>query len=147
MTLVNLSKPVHKDINNLVDDFFNGIPTLFNPGFNKSVWNGLVPVNVNESKDAYHLEVVAPGLDKNDFKVNIDGDTLTVSAEIKNEIKEETDKRIRNEYSYRSFKRSFTLDEKIDASNIDAKYVNGILTLNLAKKAEVKEAAKEIIIQ
>jgi HSP20 family protein len=147
MTLVNLNRPAHKDFNNLVDDFFNGIPALFNPGFNKSVWNGLVPVNVKESKDAYHLEVVAPGLDKNDFKVNIDGDTLTVSAEIKNEVKEETDTKIRNEYSYRSFKRSFTLDEKIDASNIDARYVNGVLTLNLPKKTEVKEAAKEIIIQ
>jgi len=147
MTLVNLNRPAQRDFNNLVDDFFNGIPTLFNPGFNKSSSNGLVPVNVKESKEAYHLEVVAPGLDKNDFKVNVDGDTLTVSAEIKNEVKEDADKKIRGEYNYRSFKRSFTLDEKIDASAIDAKYVNGVLTLNLPKKAEVKEPAKEITIQ
>ncbi|MES1215786.1 MAG: Hsp20/alpha crystallin family protein [Bacteroidota bacterium] len=147
MTLVNLNRPVQKDFNNVVDDFFNGIPALFNPGFNKSVWNGLVPVNVKENKDAYYLEVVAPGLDKNDFKVNIEGDTLTVSAEIKKEVKEDTDKKIRNEYSYRSFKRSFTLDEKVNAAAIEAKYVNGVLTLNLPKKIEVKEAAKEIEIK
>jgi HSP20 family protein len=107
----------------------------------------LIPVNVKESKDAYYLEVIAPGFDKNNFKVNIEGDLLTVSAEIKNEVKDETDKKIRSEYSYRSFKRSFTLDEKINAADIDAKYVNGVLTLNLPKKVEVKEAAKEITIQ
>jgi len=147
MTLVNVNRPVPRDFNNLVDDFFNGIPTLFNPGFNKSATNGLVPVNIKEGKDAYQLEVIAPGFDKNDFKVNLDGDNLTISAEVKKEEKEENDKKIRKEYHIRSFKRSFTLDEKIDGGSIDAKYVNGVLTLNLPKKTEVKEAAKEITIQ
>jgi len=149
MTFLNLSRPVHKDFNNLVDDFFKGVPALFDAGFNKSAWNGFVPVNVKENKDAYQLEVVAPGFDKNDFKVNVEGDILTVSAEVKTkeEAKDETVKKIRNEYAYRSFKRSFTLDEKISADDIDAKFVNGVLTLNLPKKIEVKEVAKEIAIQ
>jgi HSP20 family protein len=62
-------------------------------------------------------------------------------------VKNEGEKEIRREYSYRSFKRSFTLDEKIDAAGIDAKYVNGVLTLNLPKKEEVKSASKDINIQ
>jgi len=98
------------------------------------------------------LLFVAPGFEKNDFKVNVDANILTVSAEKKTEEKNDSDtakneRQVRNEYVYRSFKRSFTIDEKIDASTIDAKYVNGVLTLNLPKKTEVKEAAKEITIQ
>jgi len=62
-------------------------------------------------------------------------------------VKDENEKQIRSEYSYRSFKRSFTLDEKTDGTKIDAKYVNGVLTLNLPKKEEVKPAVKEINIQ
>ena len=65
----------------------------------------------------------------------------------KEETKNENDKQIRREYSYRSFKRSFTLDEKIDASGIEAKYVNCVLTLNLPKKEVVKASAQEITIQ
>ena len=147
MTLVKFNRPVSKGFNNFVDDFFNDFPTLFNDGFNKSSANGFAPVNIKETDSSYHLDIVAPGFDKNDFKVNVEANILTVSAEKKTEEKKENEKQVRNEYSYRSFKRSFTIDEKIDASNIDAKYVNGVLALNLPRKAEVKQAAKEITIQ
>jgi HSP20 family protein len=72
---------------------------------------------------------------------------LTISAEKKDEVKKENEKQIRREYSYRSFKRSFTLDEKIDATNIEASYINGVLTLNLPKKEVVKASATEIVIK
>lgn len=147
MTHVKFNRPVQNGFNQLVDGLFNDFPGLFNENFNNYGRKGFVPVNVKESIDAYQLEVVAPGFEKNDFKVNIEGDLLTVSAEKKNEVKNENDKQVRREYSYQSFKRSFTLDEKVDASKIDAKYVNGVLALNLPKKTEVKEAAKEITIQ
>jgi len=91
--------------------------------------------------------VVAPGFEKTDFKVNLEQNVLTVSAEKKEEGKEENKKQIRKEYNYKSFKRSFTIDEKIDAAGIEAQYVNGILTLNLPKKEIVKESAKEINIR
>ena len=146
MTLVKFNKP-QNGFNQLVDGFFNDFPTLFNENFNNPGRKGSVPVNVKETKDAYQLDVVAPGFEKNDFKINVEKGLLTISAEKKNEVKEENDKQVRTEYSYQSFKRSFTIDEKIDASKIDAKYVNGVLALNLPKKAEVKEAAKEITIQ
>jgi HSP20 family protein len=71
---------------------------------------------------------------------------LTISAEKKSEEKAENEKQVRKEYSYRGFKRSFTIDDKIDATAVEASYVNGVLKLNLPKKAEVKEAAKDIKI-
>ena len=93
------------------------------------------------------LEVIAPGFQKEDFKINLDNNTLTISAEKKEEKENQNEKFIRKEYKQQSFKRSFTIDENIDAENISAKYVNGVLTLNLAKKQEVKPQIKEISIQ
>ncbi|MBS1632673.1 MAG: Hsp20/alpha crystallin family protein, partial [Bacteroidetes bacterium] len=72
---------------------------------------------------------------------------LTISAEKKNEIKDENEKQVRKEYSYRSFNRSFTIDEQIDSNNIEANYVNGVLTLNLPKKVAVKAPVTEIKIK
>jgi len=129
------SRPFEGTFNNLVDDLFTELPVLFKNDFN------------NTERKSYQLEVVAPGFEKSDFKVNMEQDLLTISAEKKSEVKDENEKYIRREYSFRSFKRSFTLDEKIDATNIEASYVNGVLTLNLPKKVAVKAAATEIIIK
>jgi HSP20 family protein len=90
---------------------------------------------------------VAPGFEKADFRIGLDKNVLTISAEKTAEVKEEKTRQIRREYSYRSFKRSFTLDEKIDATTIEAGYVNGVLTLNLPKKERVKEESQEIKIK
>lgn len=147
MTLVKFNKrPFERSFDNLFDNFFNEMPVAFKNDFNPSGWNNFAPVNIKETKDSYNLEVVAPGFEKADFKIKQEGDVLTISAEKKEEVKNENEKHIRKEYSYRSFKRSFTLDEKINAGNIEAKYVNGVLTLNLPKKETVKEVAKEISI-
>lgn len=139
------SRPMEKAFNNFFDDLFTNTPVVYKSSTNQ--WNGLVPVNISESEGNYNIDVVAPGFDKSDIKINIDQNVLTISGEKKNEAKAENEKQIRKEYSYRSFKRSFTLDEKIDAAAIEAKYVNGVLTLNLPKKAAVKEETKEITIQ
>ena len=141
------SKPFTGTFNNLVDDLFAELPVLFKNDFNNVERKGFVPVNVKETEKGYLLEVVAPGFEKADFKVNLNQNLLTISAEKKEELKEEKEKQIRREYSYRSFKRSFTLDEKIDATNIEASFVNGVLTLNLPKKEEVKASATEIVIK
>ncbi len=144
-------RPFEKSFNNLVDDLFSELPVLYRNGTD-TVFKGFAPVNIKESDKGYSLEVVAPGFDKSDFKVNIDQNVLTVSAEKKEEVKENaensnTEKQVRREYSFRSFKRSFTLDEKIDAAGIEAKYNNGVLVLNLPKKEVVKPTAQEINIQ
>ena len=154
MTQVKLSRrPFETSFNNLVDEFFSEIPVLFkNNNNNQANWKGFVPVNIKENGKSYSIDVVAPGFDKADFKVDVDQDILTISVEKKNEVKNDSDsnrneKEIRKEYQYRSFQRSFTLDEKIDAAGIEAKYVNGVLTLNLPKREEVKTPSKQISVQ
>ena len=145
MTLVNFNRrPLEASFNNLVDDLFSEFPVIYKNG-RKS--NDFTPVNIRETEKGYKIEVVAPGFDKSDFKISLDDQLLTVSAEKKSEAAEETEKVIRNEYQYRSFRRSFTLGDKTDGSTIDAKYVNGVLTLNLPKKEEVKPSIKQINIQ
>lgn len=140
-------RPLSAGLDTLVDDLFADLPVLFKNDFNQKERKGFVPVNVKETEKEYRLEVIAPGFEKADFKINLDQNLLTVSAEKKNEVKEENEKSIRKEYAYSSFKRSFTLDEKIDATNIGASYINGVLTLNLPKKEEVKPSVTEIVIK
>ena len=144
MTVVKLNNRPANGFN-LLDNFFNEFPTFFKDDFAKA--QGFIPVNVKETKDAYQLEVVAPGFEKIDFNVNLEKNILTVSAERKSEAENKDEKQIRNEYSYHSFKRSFTIDEKVDSEKIEAKYVNGVLTLNLPRKEEVKASAKEILVK
>lgn len=139
-------KPFEKTFNSLVDDFFTELPVMYKNGVDRD-WKGFTPVNIKENEGGYNIEVVAPGFEKADFKINLDQDILTISAEKKNETQENNEKHIRREYNYRSFKRSFTLDEKVNSENIEAKYINGVLTLNLPKKEAVKTSAKEITIQ
>jgi len=147
------SRPFEGTLNSLVDSFFTELPGLFKQDFNQTETKGYVPVNVKETDNSYVMEVVAPGFEKTDFKVNLDGNLLVISAEKKAETKNDasaplsTEKQIRREYSYRSFKRSFTIDDKIDATNTEASYINGVLTLNLPKKAEVRQAATQITIK
>ncbi len=149
MTQVKFNRrPFEGSFNNLLDDLFSTAPVFLKNDVNRA-WGNSVPVNISENQDGYNIEVVAPGFDKTDFKVNVEENILTISGEKKAEVKSEDkqEKSIRNEYAYRTFKRSFTIDDKIDAAGIDAKYVNGVLTLNLPKKAEVKVPVKEINIQ
>ena len=148
MTLVKFhNKPVQKTFNNFMDDFFATVPSIFKDDFNSSNFGSFTPVNVKETENDYVLEVVAPGFQQDDFKINLDNNTLTISAEIRDENEIQNVKFVRKEYKQQSFKRSFTIDENIDAETIAAKYLNGVLILNLAKKKEVKPPVKEISIQ
>jgi HSP20 family protein len=139
MTLVKFNRP--NPSLSLMEEFLKEMPKLFGDDFAANQ-PSFIPVNIKETKDAYQLEVVAPGMDKDDFAVNIEKNILTISADTKSEVKEEDQKQIRREYHYRSFKRSFTLDENVDAEKIEAKYLNGVLTLNLPKRIEVKTSNK-----
>lgn len=140
------SRPFEGTLNSLVDNLFTELPVLFRQNFDETVTKGTVPVNVKESDKGYEMEFVAPGFAKEDFKVSVDRNLLTVTAERKEVNNQEQKKQVRREYSYRSFKRTFTLDEKTDATNISASYINGVLVLNLPRKEEVKASATEIKI-
>ncbi|MRG45605.1 Hsp20 family protein [Chitinophaga sp. SYP-B3965] len=145
MTLVKFNQQPVKTLSGIMDDIFNG--KFINKDFATSDFFGAhAPVNIRETKDAYVLDVVAPGFEKGDFKINLDGQTLTISSEKKTEQKVENEKQIRREFSFRSFSRSFTLDENVDAEKINAKYDNGVLKLTLPKKEAKQETAKEIIV-
>ena len=147
MTTFTIARKPRRVYNNLFDQLFTEMPGAFRNDFNSFARNAEVPVNVKETDEGYRLEIVAPGFEKNDFKVNVEKEILTISAEKETEASGQEQKTIRKEYEFRSFKRSFTIDEKIDATKIDAVYVNGVLILTLPKKAEVAASARKIEIK
>ena len=131
------------NINQAFDELFNGIPTWEN---NQHNWHQ-IPVNIHETKDAFHLEILAPGRKKEDFKVVVNKDLLTISFE-QNQTTENADyKTVRREFKFKSFKRTFTVDDTINTDSIEAKYEEGVLKLLLPKKEELTVAPKTVTIQ
>ena len=121
------------------EDFFNKpLLDLFDSGFPSRTMN-MPAVNITERKDDYLIAMAAPGLKKEDFKIDVEGNMLTISSEKEeeNEEKEYT----RKEYSYSSFERSFTLPDEVNKDKIDAHYQDGVLELVLPKKEEAKKMA------
>lgn len=128
---------------NLLEDIFD--ERLAENGLN--TMKSLPAVNIEEREDQYSLELAAPGKSKKDFNIELDNDLLTISSEIKEEHKSEDKDRhfTRREFSYESFRRSFTLPDSIDASQIKANYKNGVLTVDLPKREEAKAQPKRLI--
>lgn len=140
--------PFERTFTSLVDDFFTEIPGLLKTEVNRPNIKGHVPVNITENENDYQIDVVAPGYEKTDFKINVENNLLTISAEKKEEKNtNQQSKNIRKEFHLRSFKRTFTVDNKIDTEKIVAKYVNGILMVILQRKEEDKAASKDIEVQ
>ncbi len=139
MTLV---KQNYRNLNNVFDELFSQLPATWG----KELGLNVPAVNIHETADAFHVEVLAPGLNKEDFKVNLEKGLLTISYEKKAEAENKDYKTHRREFSFNSFKRSFTVEDKINEDGIQAKYENGVLKLLLPKKEEVKASPKEIAI-
>lgn len=136
-------------IGGLIEDVFqNGFSRMFG----EEAWgDGLtVPVNINESDSAYELHVMAPGLKKEDFRINVDRNVLHISYEHKEAEVNAEDKTaprwLRKEYKLATFRRSFTLNEKIDISGINAKYNDGVLVVSLPKKELQQPLNQEISV-
>ncbi len=139
---------------------FNQLPNLFDQFFENDLFdwstrnfsdtNTTLPsVNIKEGNESFEVEMAAPGLEKKDFKIELNGDVLTISSEkkVENETKED-EKFTKREFSYQSFSRSFTLPNITDNEKISAKYDNGILRVNIPKKEEAKpKPAKQIAIK
>ena len=135
-------------IPSVFDDFFKPWNEWFDNG---GLWGrtmNVPAVNITEQKDDYLVSLAAPGLKKEDFKIDVNGNMLTISSE-KEESKEEKDKRFtRKEYNYSSFSRSFTLPEEINKEKIDARYEDGVLKISLPRREEAKKpAAKQIAVK
>jgi HSP20 family protein len=139
--------------------FSNQHPSLFDRFFDTDLfdWSNrnysntrttLPSVNIKESNDYFEVEMAAPGFTKNDFKIELVHDLLTISSEkeIENETKEGQQFSLR-EFSYQSFSRSFTLPNTADSEKIGAKYEDGILRIIIPKKEEARpKPARQIAI-
>ena len=113
--------------------------------FGKKSGVNIPSVNVIEGKDDFRIEVAAPGLEKDDFKIEFHNNLLVISSE-KEEKKEEVEtKFMRREFSYTSFKRSFSLPNSVESDKINAVHKNGILTVNVPKREEAKVKAPRSI--
>lgn len=140
MTLVKFNNRTR----NTAPYFNNVFDSLFSEAINKNLTINKVPgVNILETETEYKIEIAAPGLIKEDFQINLKKDTLSVWAEKKTSETEEKKDYTRREFDYFSFARSFVLPESVNADNITAEYVNGILNITIGKD-EVKSQNKEI---
>lgn len=146
MTLVKFNNGLK---NTSANPFFSDVfDSLINDSFLSDKLIARVPaVNIAETENEFHVELAVPGLKKEDFKINLDKNVLSVAAEKKAENIEEGKKFSKREYSYNSFVRSFTLPESADQSKIEADYTDGILKLTVAKREEAKFQTREIAVK
>ena len=123
------------------DDFFNRGMIDWDTNFSNS--DATLPsVNIKETENSYKVEMAAPGMKKQDFKIELDNNVLTISSEKSEESQEgnENEKYSRREFSYQSFQRSFTLPkEVVDEDKIEAHYREGVLQLSIPKKEKAKQ--------
>ena len=139
-------------------DSFPDMPNLFNDLFTRDLWNWemnnnsstnttIPAVNIRESAENFVVEVAAPGMKKEDFKIELDNNLLSIRSERTNEWEnKEGEKYTRKEFSYQSFQRSFQLPvQVVDADKIEAKYEHGLLHLVIPKKEEAKKRPPRMI--
>ncbi len=128
------------------DDFFTKDLFDLNTKNQLAKSNNLPSVNIIENENNFVVEVAAPGMNKEDFHIEVKDNVLRIKSEKKVENEEKKENFLRREFSYSSFQRSFNLNKKVvDADNIEANYKDGILSLTLAKKEEAKEKPARVI--
>lgn len=146
MTLVKFN-PDNK-INSLMPGFNDVFDSIFNDTFFLDRMVTRVPAaNISETADHYHVELAAPGLKKEDFKLSLERNVLSISAEQRMEDKREEKSYAKREYSYNSFVRSFTLPESADENGIQATYNDGVLAISIPKREEAKTISRQIEIK
>jgi len=143
MTLLKVNnRPALKSFDGLFNELFGNLENLPGQNFTANV----PPVNILETAEGYHVEMAAPGRIKENFKLKVEGNLLIVSYEETKTEETAEPKLVRREFTTAAFKRTFTLDEKVNADGILAKYEDGLLKLFVPKKAELKPAVKEITV-
>lgn len=141
MNLIRFNQHPVSMLSELLEDFDRN----FYSGIER---NGLIPaVNIREREEHFLLELAAPGMKKEDFKIKLDNNVLTISSEQKEANEEAKEKFTRKEFYYQSFSRSFTLPKSVDLDKIKADYNHGVLSLTMPKREEAKVAInREIAI-
>jgi HSP20 family protein len=130
---------------NLLDEWLYNFPT--NWGKDDQYLTNTPASNISETAEAYHIDMNVPGRNKEEFTMQVENGLLTIRYEKKEEKVEKEVKTIRKEFAFQSFKRSFSLDDKIDTAGIQAKYENGVLHILLPKKEALPPAQQKIVIQ
>jgi len=136
----------------------NGMTNLFDDFFSRDLWNWgsannsstnttLPAVNIRETAENFEVEMAAPGMKKEDFKIELEGNELRIGSEHRSENEtKEGERYTRREFSYQSFQRSFTLPKDVvDVEQINASYENGVLRLLIPKKEEAKQKPPRMI--
>jgi len=146
MSLIKNNRNSFSAIPALVDDFLGR--ELFNwDNSHFSNTQTTVPaVNILESADNFEVEVAAPGMEKQDFKIQLENNTLTISSKKEQSQEKQETNYTRREFSYQSFQRTFILPrDVVNDEGIAAKYDNGVLHLIIPKKEEVKQKGPRLI--
>ena len=136
---------------NVVDNIFqNSLRRFFDDNFwdaDPGRTSGYVPVNIRETDQHYELDVIAPGCRKEDFKINVQDNILSISYAVNKNNDQEKVGWVRNEYEQRAFTRTFTLEDTVDLNNITATYSDGILRLKLGKNEKAKMIPRSIEVK
>jgi HSP20 family protein len=130
-------------LRSMMEDFWN-TENLFGTSLFDGNRGDLPAVNIKENDSTFDIEVAAPGFQKEDFKVDVEKGMLTISAEKKQENEESKENFTRQEFSYSSFSRCFSLPDTVKEEDVKAKYENGLLRLTL-QKSEKAQAQKKMI--
>lgn len=136
MTLIRWNNPY--GVSRLFNEMFNDTDSNFD---HDTDWRPMA--NVIEKDDRFEIELAVPGMNKKDFNISIEKNTLSISAERKEENEEEEKNFTRREFVYGKFCRSFSLPETVDREKIEAEYKDGILKLQLPKTE--KETLKRLV--
>jgi len=147
MTLVKFNSD-RKNYGSLLPGFNDVFDSIFNDTFfNDRMVTRVPATNISETDNHYHVELAAPGLKKEDFKISLDGNVLHISVEQQSTNEERQKNYSKREYSYNSFVRSFTLPDSANAEEIEAAYTDGVLKLDIAKREEAKAVRRQIEIK
>lgn len=146
MTLRKLNRPF--TFNNDFDQFFNDFfqsPTV-SKGAKKVSWGAVPAVNIQETEEGYDISVAAPGMNKEDFKIELNEGVMSISSETKSEKEDTNDNFTRREFNYSSFERRFTIPENVKEEDVKASYSDGILKIEIPKmKEEEQKETKKLI--
>lgn len=135
---------VQREINRLFDNFFHG-DVQADDSFFSSVW--APAVDIAEQDDQYVVKIELPGVNKDDVKITLESNILTIRGEKKQEKENKEDNYHKMERSYGSFQRSFTLPATVKSDKIDASFKDGILTVSLPKAEEAKPKQIDIKVK
>lgn len=147
MTLVKFN-PAKQNNGSLLPGFNDVFESILNDTFfNDRLISQVPAVNLSESDGYFHVELAAPGLKKEDFKLHLDGNMLKVSVQRQHEDNSTEKIYSKREYSYSTWVRSFTLPESANAEQIEANYTEGVLTIDIAKREDAKIVRRQIEIK